>query len=224
MSTAAQTNDPTPRHGDRGTAATSDARFPRSLTIAVSRQSGARGGSIAKRVGRVLGWQTFDQEVMEYLAQQGDPGVELPPGASDWIDRRLGELQSSGRIPAESGSIQFARLILAIGATGEAVLVGRGAGFLLPSANTLHVRIVAPRVDRVAYWSQWQRLTPAEAEQEVIARDNRRQQYMLDQFSVDAADPVNYDLVLNSSLLGVETCADLIVQTARAKLLTGKPK
>jgi cytidylate kinase len=90
---------------------------------------------------------------------------------------------------------------------------------VLPPANTLHVRIVAPRADRIAYMTQWLRLTPKEAEKQVDLRDERRNQYLLDHFSVEAADPIHYDLVLNSSLLGEELCANLITQAARAKLL-----
>ena len=62
--------DPTPRHGDRGDRPAAGPRFPQTLTIAVSRQSGSRGASIAKRVGRKLGWQVVDQELMEFMAQQ----------------------------------------------------------------------------------------------------------------------------------------------------------
>ena len=40
------------------------------------------------------------------------------------------------------------RVILALGAQGEVLLVGRGAGCLLPREATLHVRIVAPLEDR----------------------------------------------------------------------------
>jgi hypothetical protein len=218
---ATATTDPTPRHGDRGTAASTGPRFPRTLTIAISRQSGARGGSIAKRVGRLLGWQYVDQDLMEFIAQQGvAAGDELSAAASAWADKRLDELRVAGNLGTDPQATHFARVILTLGATGEVVLLGRGSGHILPTASTLHVRVIAPRADRIAYFSQWQRLTPAEAEREVDTRDQKRAQYLLDQFGVDAADPVHYHFVLNSSLLGVEMCADLIAQAARARLMS----
>lgn len=214
-----KTGDPTPRHGDRGDSRNGGPRFPRTLTVAVSRQSGARGGSIAKRVSRKLGWQIVDQELMEFIAQKGGSDDDLSAAAHDWAEERLADLIDQGMLAGGPAVVSMARVALTLGALGEAVLLGRGAGHVLPPANTLHVRIVAPRADRIAYMSQWLRLTPREAEKQVDLRDDRRNQYLLDHFSVEASDPIHYDLVLNSSLLGEELCAELITQTARAKLM-----
>src|SRR5215471_16893419 len=60
-----------PRHGyqgDRGVVSTLQA-MPAQLTVAVSREAGARGGTIGRRVGRKLGWQVYNQELLEYMAQ-----------------------------------------------------------------------------------------------------------------------------------------------------------
>jgi hypothetical protein len=218
-----RTGDLTPRHGDRGDSFRNGPRFPRTLTVAVSRQSGARGGSIAKRVGRKLGWQVVDQELMEFVAQQGHGDDELSLAARQWADERLADLTDQGMLAGGPAVLSMARVALTLGAMGETVLLGRGAGHVLPPANTLHVRVVAPRVDRIAYMTQWLRLTPREAEKQVDLRDGRRNQYLLDHFSVEASDPIHYDLVLNSSLLGEELCSELITQAARAKLMELDP-
>lgn len=211
--------DLAPRHGDRGDVGAETHHFPRTLTIAVSRQTGSRGGSIAQRVGRKLGWQVLDQDLLEYMAQQGATDDELTAAAREWADRRLRELQQSGLFDSDKSETNLAKVILTLGAIGEVVLVGRGAGHLLPPASTLHVRIVAPRSERVAYFSQWQRLTPKDSEREVELRDARRGQYMLDHLNVDVSDPVHYDLVLNSSMMGEEVCAQIIVDAAKAKMM-----
>lgn len=217
--TMTRTTEAVPHHGDRGTTAEKSPRFPRTLTIAASRQTGSRGGSIAQRVGRKLGWQVVDQDLLEFMAQQGSAGDDLTTAARDWADRRLNDLRQTVMLGADENEVQLARVILTLGAIGEVVLVGRGAGHLLPEQSTLHVRIVAPRAERIAYFCQWQRLSPAESEREVDLRDARRSQYMLDQFNVDANDPVHYDLVLNSGTMGEEMCAALIADAAKTKLL-----
>ena len=63
--------------------------------------------------------------------------------------------------------IDVARLVLSLAAEGGVVLIGRGAGFLLPPESTLHVRVVAPLSDRIAYMSQWLRLTREQAAEQV---------------------------------------------------------
>ncbi len=213
------TEEMIPHHGDRGATVAKSPRFPRTLTIAVSRQTGSRGGSIAQRVGRKLGWQVVDQDLLEFMAQQGSPGDDMTAAAREWADRRLVELRQTAMLGADQNEVQLARMILTLGAMGEVVLVGRGAGHLLPASSTLHVRIVAPRTERVAYFTQWQRLTPHDSEREVELRDAQRSQYMLDQFNVDANDPVNYDLVLNSGTMGEDLCAEVIVSAAKTKML-----
>ncbi|MFL5327453.1 MAG: AAA family ATPase [Gemmataceae bacterium] len=205
--------DPVPRHGFRGDVA--GPRFPRTLTIAVSRQAGARGSTIARQVGQKLGWQVVDQDLVEYMVRQGSAGDHIQAAAREWVETRIAELRASGMLGQELD--EAARVILALGATGEVIIVGRGAGLILPAATTLHVRFVAPRADRVAYFAQWLRLTPEEAEAQIDLRDARRTQYLLEQLNADANDPTNYDLVLNSSRLGEEQCAEIVARAAKAK-------
>ena len=157
-----------PRHGyqgDRGAAAPPPA-LPAGLCIALSREAGARGVAIGRRVGQKLGWQVFDQELLEYMAQDAvvRQGVldNLTPAAT--VMGR-GAAASAGRAEPQpaSGHSEPGAVVLALGAQGEAVLVGRGSGFILPRASTLHVRLVAPLQERIAYMSQWLRLPVEEA-------------------------------------------------------------
>src|SRR5262249_23177078 len=145
-----------PRHGyqgDRAPAAQPAPFAPRSLTIALSREAGARGGTISRRVGRKLGWQVYTQEMLEYLAQEEIHGQNvsesLSAAAIAWVEERLDELLRQQQLSQHPSVRSLARTVLALGAQGEAIIIGRGAGFLLPSASTLHVRIVALRADRI---------------------------------------------------------------------------
>src|SRR4051794_6716030 len=153
-----------PHHGFQGDRGGGDLHgVPASLTIAVSREAGSRGTSIAHRAGAKLGWQVYPQEMLEYLTQEGtfrqDLFDQLAPTAAHWVEEQLESGQREGRLSRHPSVADMARLILALGATGEVVLIGRGAGYVLPPRSTLHVRLVAPRQDRVAYMSQWLRLT-----------------------------------------------------------------
>jgi cytidylate kinase len=211
----------TPRHGFRGELQEAPPPFPWGLTVAISREAGARGATIAKRAGEKLGWQVYSQELLEYIAQEGtfrqDVLDRLPASANVWVDERLNRLLKEQNLSANASILDLARMILSLGAQGEVVLLGRGAGCILPSRTTLHVRLVAPLADRIAYMSQWMRLTEDEAAEQVRTRDKLRSEFIAAHFHRDVGDVHQFDMVLNTSLLGEERCADLIVHGARTK-------
>lgn len=212
---------PVPRHGFPGERPPSPT-FPASLTIAVSREAGSRGGSIARRVGRKLGWQVYNQELLDTIAQEGAfaEGVvtNMTAEASAWADEHLQSLLRKHVISEHPTIKELAKIVLALSAQGEVVLLGRGAGCLLPRETTLHVRIMAPQEDRIAYMSQWLRLTVDQAAEQVRLRDSRRADFIRTHFHREPGDIYQYDILLNSSYLGEDQCAELIAQAARAKL------
>jgi hypothetical protein len=194
---------------------------PKGLTVAVSREAGARGWSIAKRVSRALGWQLFDQEQLDNLVRDEVARTELlagvPVGAQHWAEEQLMRLGRERVLAVGPEAAEAARLLLAVAARGDAVLVGRGAGFLLPAETTVHVRVVAPLVERVGYMGQWLRLSKDEAAAEVRTRDDRRSVFLTHLLGKDPSDTNAYDLVVNSGRLGEEACAELIVEAVRSK-------
>lgn len=216
---------PPPLHGFRGERSGAFLK-PRGLTVAISRESGARGGSIAQRVAQSLGWQVFDQERLDDLvrdeAARQSFFADIPEAAQDWANDQLDRLIRDLRILPGSETAEIARLILLVAARGEAILVGRGAGFLLPAETTVHVRIVAPLDDRIAYMSQWLRLSRDEAAVEVRNRDDRRAAFLSHVFPREPGELYRYDLILNSSRLGEDASAEIIVRAVQSKLPTGE--
>jgi cytidylate kinase len=205
-----------PMHGDRGSAA--PPRAPVGLAIAVSRETGARGGGLAKRVAHRLGWQVYTGEHLEFLcatdAARQPILAEVPAAAQAWIDLRLAQLRNTLGPGADS---EMPRLVLALAAQGPAVFVGRGAGFYLPPDQCLHVRVVAPLANRIAHMADFLRLTPAEAAEAVRVRDERRAEFLRKEFGHRPGDLYPYDLVLNSGRLNEETEADIVLAAFNGK-------
>ena len=212
-----------PLHGYRGSAEQEPAfGVPAGITIAISRESGARGATIAKRAGEKLGWEVYSQDMLEFSAQntslRQDVLENLPPSAAPWIEHHLQQLLEQPSMSHNPNIVDLARLVLSLGAQGNVILLGRGAGFLLPSRSTLHVRLVAPLQDRIAYMSQWLRLTQEEAADQVRKRDHRRTDFLATHFHRKPNDVHVYDMILNTSRLGEERSADLIAAAAKAKM------
>jgi hypothetical protein len=201
---------------------------PSALTIAVAREAGARGGTIGRRVARQMNWQIYDQDLLEYMTQDTvvRQGIfdNLSPAANAWVDSRLQTLLREQNLTQHPSVINLARVVLALGSQGEVVLIGRGAGFILPRESTLHVRLMAPLQERIAYMSQWLRLPLEEAAEKVRTRDARREEFIQTHFHQQPGDVHYYDMLLNASLLGEEVCAALIVGAARARSLRLRPE
>ena len=163
----------------------------------------------------------YNQELLEYIAQESafrqSIVDSLPPAAAEWMKERLRALLGEHDLKPHHSVIEMSRIVLALGAQGNVVLIGRGANCILPAESTLLVRIMAPLAERIAYMSQWLRLTLEQAAAQVELRDRRRADFLDTHFHRQPGDIYQYDLVLNSSLLGEELCAELIAQAARAK-------
>lgn len=210
-----------PLHGFRGDTAGAPRARPQGLTVAISREAGARGTTIANKVADILAWQVFDHDTLDYLAQDDTARAQLLADVSAdalrWADAQLAHLQQDRGLNAEGESLRLVKMVLAVAARGNAVIVGRAAGFLLPRETTLHARIVAPLESRVAYMAQELRLTRPEAVEEVRARDERRAIFLDRTLALDPTDLTAYDVVVNSDRLGVEGAAQFVGWAVRTK-------
>ena len=212
-----------PLHGYRGPQDEGPPpRIPAGLTIAISREAGSRGATIAKRAGEKLGWDLYTQDMLDYIVQttavRNELQEKLPVGAAEWAEQHMQRLAKEPLLGRNPAIQDLTRLVLMLGAQGNIILLGRGAGFLLPQHTTLHVRLVAPLADRIAYMSQWLRLTEQEAAEQVHKRDHRRTDFLAMHFHRKPNDVHDYDMVLNTSMLGEERCADLVAAAAKAKM------
>ncbi len=212
-----------PMHGFRGDPSSGDLPplIPRGLTLAVSRETGARGGSIGRRVARKLGWQVYDQEMIQFLANESSISIdlsdELSQLADEWIQEQFQVLSKKCDLSTSSEMTGVVRAILSLAASGNVVLIGRGAGFLIPPQMRLHVRLISPIEERVKYLQQWLRLTREEAVERASRLDRQRSEYLRGALATDPDDLHHYDLVLSSHALGEDLCVDILAEAALKK-------
>jgi cytidylate kinase len=202
------------------------------MLITISRQFAAGGSQVASRVAEALGWRLIDDELVDRVAERAGVSREevaaLEERAPTFIERlaRLTALElpelflpSADTIHefGEGHLVKITRaLVEEIAAEGRCVVVGRAsAAVLARSADTLHVRLVAPLELRVRVATERLRLDPAEAPRIVEERDANRVRYHREYYDRDSRDPVHYDLVLNTGRLGFDGAAQVIVARAR---------
>jgi cytidylate kinase len=188
--------------------------------IAISRETGAGGGAVARMVGHRLGWKVYDHELLEAIAHRMELPVddvrcfdELAPSVvQDW----LLPLREEHYAPQEAYLDHLAKLIEAIGRAGDSVLVGRGAGFMLPRETTLSVRIIAPLRVRALRLAERMGVSVRTARRAARDLDRRRSQFDRTMHRTVSADPHNYDLVLDAYSLGLDIAAEIIVRAVEA--------
>ncbi|MCI0738425.1 MAG: cytidylate kinase-like family protein [Gemmataceae bacterium] len=194
-------------------------RAARALSIAVSRETGALGTSVARAVGKRLGWQVYDQELLQKLADDKNWRVEQLESMDErevgWLNEMVHSWASDSFVSQTAFVRALAETILTLGQRGHCVIVGRGAAQLLAPSSTLRVRLVAAMEDRIRVIRQEKRLSADEAARYIETTDRERIRYLRDHFQMDPTDPLGYDLILNSSRFPVEECVDIVLAALR---------
>ena len=85
------------------------------------------------------------------------------------------------------------KVIGTIGRHGNAIILGRGANFILPQKETFSIRIIAPEAIRT---KNAVRTTPEEAKRYIIKTDADRRSFVRKYFNTDVTDPLYYDMVI----------------------------
>jgi cytidylate kinase len=188
-------------------------------TIALARQAGAPGTSVGQEVGRRLGWQVYDHELLEHIAREMGLRVNLLESVDErrrsWLLECLETFATGPSVAASSFVRHLVETVLSLGSHGHCVIVGRGAVQLLPPETTLRVRLVGDLQDRIAAAGARMDLPRDEAARWVETTDRERARFARDHWHVDINEPTLYDLVLNTSRWSVVECADLIVAALR---------
>src|SRR6476619_1968732 len=107
-----------PVHGFRGLPTQKTPLLPRSLSIALSRETGSRGSAVARRVGARLGWEVYSQEMLEVLGQdpalQRELAAQLPPGGAECVEARIQHLLQTESISRNPQVLDLVRQLLTL--------------------------------------------------------------------------------------------------------------
>ncbi len=183
--------------------------------VTISRFIGTAGDEIARKVAERLGWQLFDREIVEYIANESRVRQEIVTLFDEkvqnelhtWVENLLTFSSMDGRHYLK----KLGEVIYAIAHHGHAVIVGRGANFIVPQKNGLRVRIVAPLNWRIEQLQQKEGISEDEARRRIEESDEMQRSFIRRHFHQDIADCAHYDMVLNVASLGVENCVELII-------------
>ncbi len=181
--------------------------------ITVSRLPGAKGGELTRNLAQALGIDFYDQEIVHAIAQNSNVSRRIVE-ALDEQDRSIFDdwiaLLSKDRIWSYEYLQHLTNIVLAIGTHGYAIILGRGASYILPKEVSLRVLIVAPLEKRISNFVEANQVSEKEARQEILRIESERKAFIRKYFQAELTEPSNYDLVINTENIDVDLAAQTI--------------
>lgn len=187
---------------------------PEISVVTISREPGSGGELIGEALAKSLGFDLFHQKVLHEMAKR----AEVQQSMLKTLDERgvsmLEDWVSAAIHDRHIWPDEYAKLLLkvigTIGSHGRAILIGRGANFVLPKENSLQVRVIAPFDFRVAKVSETYDISPEEAKRRVLKTESDRKAFIKKYFHTSISDPVHYDMLINTKSLSIEAAAEVI--------------
>lgn len=184
--------------------------------ITISREYGARGTEVAQIVARRLEFEVWDQEIVHAIAEH----AELPERLWGTLDEHrrnaLSEVVNAfvhvRRPGAERYLSEICRVVHTLSEHGRAVIVGRGAQYVLDPGDAFRVRVLGDEIRRATGLAERKGIPVDAALREVRENDLDRRAFIRQYFGRDVNDPRDYDLLVNATSLGVEGSAEVIVR------------
>ncbi len=183
--------------------------------ITVCVEPGSGGRRIADAVAKRLNFTLFDKNILTSMANKASVKsrslntieAQRPSVIQDFVT----SIVAKDYVYTGDYLTYLKQQIEAISKIGRGVIVGRGANFILPPKDRFGIRVFAPLDIRVKNVALHFGVSLAEARKRVKYRENRRRAFVRESFHEDIADPENYDLLINTSRMDLDTAVETII-------------
>ena len=201
--------------------------------VTISASFGAGGNQIGPAVAQQLGIPFFDRAVPATVAKRLAVPIdnalvhdEKAPSALHRLARAFAYAATPlGPEPLNKGiddpdrfRQETERILHTIAETTGGVVLGRaGMVVLRDRPNVLRVRLDGPVEERIAHVMKTENMTEAAARALQKDIDGAREAYIRVFYKARQSDPELYQVILQSTSLGIETCTEAIVAIARRR-------
>ncbi len=199
------------------------------MIISIGRQCGSGGREIGAKLAEHYGLKFYDRNIIDMLAEDMEKDPEnvakveeklsgLLPKRRGGFDAKLKDLMN--RLNTSDEMYLHERgLIEKLAETESFVIVGRGANDMMEgNPNALRLFIYAPENFRIPRVKEEYKLeTDSEAKKKMDQIDKERREYYEYYSGRIWGYYDQHDLMINSSVLGIDGTVDLIVSVADKK-------
>ena len=201
------------------------------LIINVGRQVGSGGNLVALALGRKFGIPVYDQELISKVAEESGFSKDLFMKSDE--KRNLLALSSFivdvGRFGSADNYVSDNQLfviqsnvIRSIADKGPAIFIGRCSDYILRDRHCLDVFITATDAVRIKRVAGRMNISAEQAESLMRKKDRTRETYYNYFTFGNWGVASNYDLCVDSSILGIDGTADMIIDFCRRSGLLSK--
>ncbi len=191
--------------------------------INIGRQFGSGGKLVAQKISKSLGIPVYDNELISKAADES--------GFSKELLMRSDERRSLFNMSSFFGNVRFggaqnyvgdnelfkiqSEVIRNIADKGPAIFVGRCSNYILRDRKCLDVFVCAPLEDRVERVAGRLGISGDDARARIERQDRTRETYYNFFTFGNWGVSSDYDLCIDSSILGIEGTADFIIDFGR---------
>jgi cytidylate kinase len=182
--------------------------------ITITREYGAGGGEVARRLAEALGWELLDHALLHEAAEL----EHLPDSDLEQWDEKAISVADRFRLhpPHERYIHGLTEATRRAAERGNVVLVGRGTRQLLgANVDALHLRLVAPRDWRVQRMALLENCTVEQAMARCLGVDRTREQFTRYFFGARALQSEQYDFVANTGRVPLEEVVSWVLSLIR---------
>ena len=197
------------------------------LIITISRAFGSGGRTIGKAVAERLGIPYYDEELVDKVAEESgfhtdyiQEAGEYAPVSNSFLFNIAVSSNPVAMMHSMSMSDQLfvyqTKVIQELADQGPCVIIGRCADYILRDReDCLHVFVHADLEHRGARVLEKYGETKQPIKKRLTDKDNKRRVYYKHYTNRNWGEAQNYHLSLNSGLIGIDKCVDIIVDIAK---------
>ena len=186
------------------------------IIINIGRQFGSGGKNTAEILGQKLGVAVYDTELITEAAKKSGFSKDFLTTSDE--DTNCFKLGFNNSFISNNSFFQIqSDAIRNIAEQGSAIFVGRSSDYILRDMDCLYVFITSPLEVRAKRISERRSISIEAAEALIAKKDRRREAFYNYVTFGNWGMASNYDLCIDSSILGIEGTADFIIDFAKKK-------
>lgn len=186
----------------------------RPSVITISRQPGSRGNEIAAKLADAFGYNLFDREIIHQMSENAKTSRQvmetLDENGLNVLEDVIATVVEQRHLWPDEYSRHLMKIIGAIGEHGRAVIVGRGASFIIPPPENIRLRFIASLENRVQKVAAELAVSGEEARRQIYRVEAQRRSFTRRYFYTSIDEPTHYDLIINTDHMSDEQAVAMI--------------